>query len=153
MRFMSYDGNYRTLELLREAVYLTDMDLTRYLPECANNLSREFKMDILPAGARCAMQHMPRESRTFMGPNLYITPPGSWTQFHQDGNGTVDSGHQCLAGRNRVIMLRRLDREEDKRAALRMLAGGEEETAAETNVDQPGTPVVSHAAASKAGEG
>lgn len=48
----------------------------------------------------------------------------SWTRFHQDGNGTVDSGHQCLAGRNRVIMLRRLDNEEDKHAALNILSGG-----------------------------
>lgn len=47
----------------------------------------------------------------------------SWTQFHQDGNGTVDSGHQCLAGRNRVIMLRRLENETDKRVALRILSG------------------------------
>eukprot|EP00903_Cladosiphon_okamuranus_P010291 g9742.t1 len=124
IQFVSYDGGRRTVELLRESVYLTDMDLTRYLPECANDLSRQFKMDILPAGARCAMQHMPRESRPFLGPNLYITPPGSWTQFHQDGNGTVDSGHQCLAGRNRVIMLRRLDNEEDKHTALKILSEG-----------------------------
>ena len=48
----------------------------------------------------------------------------SWTQFHQDGNGTVDSGHQCLAGRNRVVMLRRLDNEEEKHAALRILSEG-----------------------------
>ncbi|CAN0495838.1 unnamed protein product, partial [Laminaria digitata] len=46
----------------------------------------------------------------------------SWTQFHQDGNGTVDSAHQCLVGRNRVIMLRRLEKEEDKRTALRILS-------------------------------
>lgn len=43
-----------------------------------------------------------------MGPNLYITPPGSFTQFHQDGFGTVDSGHLCLSGANEVVMLRRL---------------------------------------------
>lgn len=29
MRFASYDGKPRTVELLREVVYLTDMDLTR----------------------------------------------------------------------------------------------------------------------------
>ncbi|CAM9360246.1 unnamed protein product [Ascophyllum nodosum] len=122
MKFTSFDGKPRTVNLLRESVYLTDMDLTRYLPECANNLGREFMMDIMPGGSTCAMQYMPRESRPFLGPNLYITPPGSWTHFHQDGNGTVDSGHQCLAGRNRVIMLRRLD-EDNKRRALRILAG------------------------------
>jgi hypothetical protein len=43
-----------------------------------------------------------------MGPNIYITPPGSFTKFHQDGHGTVDSGHQCLRGYNEVVMLRRL---------------------------------------------
>lgn len=43
-----------------------------------------------------------------MGPNLYLTPPGAFTHFHQDGHGTVDSGHQCLAGYNEVVMLRRL---------------------------------------------
>merc|ERR1712023_115547 len=57
-----------------------------------------------------------------MGPNLYITPPGSFTHFHQDGHGTVDSGHQCLRGRNEVIMLRRMD-EGNKRRALRILCG------------------------------
>jgi hypothetical protein len=43
-----------------------------------------------------------------MGPNLYISPGGGYTQFHQDGHGTVDSGHSCLTGYNEVIMLRRL---------------------------------------------
>jgi hypothetical protein len=46
--------------------------------------------------------------RPFMGPNLYITPPASFTHFHQDGFGTVDSGHVCLQGYNEVVMLRRL---------------------------------------------
>ena len=46
----------------------------------------------------------------------------SWTFFHQDGNGTVDSGHQCLTGRNHVIMLRRLN-EADKKRAMRILGG------------------------------
>lgn len=46
----------------------------------------------------------------------------SWTFFHQDGNGTVDSGHQCLTGRNHVVMLRRLN-EEDKKRAMRILGG------------------------------
>ena len=64
-----------------------------------------------------------------MGPNLFVTPPGSFTRFHQDGKechccgvfcifakfnisipgyGTVDSGHLCLSGYNEVVMLRRL---------------------------------------------
>ena len=44
-----------------------------------------------------------------MGPNLYITPARAFTHLHQDGHGTVDSGHQCLTGYNEVVMLRRLD--------------------------------------------
>lgn len=51
-----------------------------------------------------------------MGPNLYITPPGTFTRFHQDGFGTVDSGHLCMAGYNEVVMFRRLPRGHDRNA-------------------------------------
>jgi hypothetical protein len=44
-----------------------------------------------------------------MGPNLYQSPPGGFTHFHQDGQGTVDSGHLCLEGYNEVVMLRRMN--------------------------------------------
>jgi hypothetical protein len=57
-----------------------------------------------------------------MGPNLYITPPGSFTDFHQDGHGTVDSGHQCLSGYNEVVMLRRMP-EAHKQNAMNILNG------------------------------
>jgi hypothetical protein len=55
-----------------------------------------------------------------MGPNLYISPGGGYTQFHQDGHGTVDSGHSCLTGYNEVIMLRRLP-ECHKRQACQLI--------------------------------
>ena len=55
-----------------------------------------------------------------MGPNLYVTPGGAYTHFHQDGNGTVDSGHYCLSGYNEVVMLRRLP-ERHKAEAARLL--------------------------------
>jgi len=55
-----------------------------------------------------------------MGPNLYISPPASYTHFHQDGHGTVDSGHACLAGYNEVVMLRRMS-EHRKKHALHLL--------------------------------
>ena len=57
-----------------------------------------------------------------MGPNAYLTPPGSFTQVHQDGHGTVDSGHLCLTGYNEVVMLRRLP-ERHKMNALSLLRG------------------------------
>ena len=60
--------------------------------------------------------------RPFMGPNGYFTPAESFTQVHQDGYGTVDSGHLCLAGYNEVVMLRRLT-ERHKKHALSLLRG------------------------------
>jgi len=57
-----------------------------------------------------------------MGPNLYITPAGSFTHLHQDGHGTVDSGHYNVTGYNEVIMLRRMP-EIHKRNACRMVPG------------------------------
>lgn len=51
-----------------------------------------------------------------MGPNLYITPPGSFTKFHRDGDGTVDSGHLVVEGYNEVIMFRRLPPEHERNA-------------------------------------
>lgn len=59
-----------------------------------------------------------------MGPNLYYTPPESFTQCHQDGHGTVDSGHLCLSGFNEVVMIRRLP-ERHKMHALALLKGKE----------------------------
>ncbi len=55
-----------------------------------------------------------------MGPNLYISPPGGFTHFHQDGHGTVDSGHFCCMGYNEVVMLTRMD-EAHKKHALHIL--------------------------------
>ena len=62
------------------------------------------------------------DARPFMGPNLYVTPPASFTHFHQDGHGTVDSGHLCISGFNEVVMLRRLT-ERHKKHALWILSG------------------------------
>ena len=71
------------------------------------------------------MHHLSDCARPFMGPNLYITPPCSFTQFHQDGYGTVDSGHLCLSGCNEVVMLRRLP-ESHKKNVLRLLHNNHE---------------------------
>ena len=70
------------------------------------------------------LRQMNRASRPDMGPYLYATPPGSFTHFHQDGHGTVDSGHLCIHGHNEVIVLRRVP-ECHKRNALGILLGGE----------------------------
>jgi hypothetical protein len=86
-----------------------------------------------------------------MGPNVYVTPEGAFTQLHQDGHGTVgkfscigwellslintvgahlsillvpDSGHFCITGYNEVVMLRRLP-ERHKLHACQMAPGFE----------------------------
>lgn len=38
----------------------------------------------------------------------FASSGGGYTQVHQDGHGTVDSGHSNLSGFNEVVMLRRL---------------------------------------------
>jgi len=88
--------------------YLIDFDLPAHLPELAADLERRFKLDLLPRGRRCLLRFLPPRGTPFMGPNLYVTPPGSFTHFHQDGHGTVDSGHQCLRGANEVKLRLRL---------------------------------------------
>jgi hypothetical protein len=61
-----------------------------------------------------------KTARPFMGPNLYITPPGPHTHFHQDGRGSVDAAQLCISGYNEVGMLRRLP-EQHKRKAISLL--------------------------------
>lgn len=39
---------------------------------------------------------------------VFLGVGGGYTQVHQDGHGTVDSGHSNLSGFNEVVMLRRL---------------------------------------------
>eukprot|EP00617_Octactis_speculum_P021493 CAMPEP_0185751146 /NCGR_PEP_ID=MMETSP1174-20130828/9899_1 /TAXON_ID=35687 /ORGANISM="Dictyocha speculum, Strain CCMP1381" /LENGTH=297 /DNA_ID=CAMNT_0028427991 /DNA_START=9 /DNA_END=899 /DNA_ORIENTATION=- len=110
------------IPVLEEGIYMIDFDVPKYLPELQADLTRHLKLDLLPRGERCMLRHLPLNGHPFMGPNLYITPPGTFTHFHQDGHGTVDSGHLCLRGRNEVVMLRRLD-EPNKLRALRILNG------------------------------
>lgn len=43
-----------------------------------------------------------------------MTKPTTFTYFHQDGNGTVDSGHYCHKGYNDVILFGRLSNNQEK---------------------------------------
>jgi hypothetical protein len=95
--------------------------LPKLLPKLYDDFAKNFKMpDCLPGGTHCMMNSVNSKGRPFMGPNFYVTPPASFTHFHQDGHGTVDSGHTCLSGYNEVIMLRRMP-EKHKRRALYIL--------------------------------
>lgn len=101
----SVDG----LNCIDNVLYFIDYDIVSHAPGLYENFSECFTIPgILPGGKNCLMYDLPFEARPLMGPNLYISPPASFTKMHQDGAGTVDSGHVCLSGYNEVLMLRRL---------------------------------------------
>jgi hypothetical protein len=125
---------------LNDVLYMLDYDMKSKLPDHHNDFLSSFLFpEILPGGELCAMATVPASAHPNMGPNLYITPPGSFTRFHQDGkkipplnlfrnmytnhlcwkgSGTVDSGHLCLTGYNEVVMLRRLPSTDHEKIAM-----------------------------------
>ena len=105
--------------------YWIDFPLKEFLPELFSDFQNSAPLDLFPAGRHCAQQWVSAGSRPDMGPNLYITPPGGRTWFHEDGNGTVDSGHQCMTGRNEVVMLRRITDVPTRLNAMHKLNGAE----------------------------
>ena len=48
---------------------------------------------MLPGSKNCVMNSVNINAQSFMEPNLYMRPPSSFANFHQDGYGTVDSSH------------------------------------------------------------
>jgi hypothetical protein len=73
-----------------EAICMLDFRMETQLPAAFNHFMKNFLLqEILPGGEMCAMQTVPRSARPDMGPNLYVTPPGAFTSFHQDGNNTL----------------------------------------------------------------
>ena len=90
--------------------YLVDMSLRNCLPGFHDSMfSKWFPLPgIRPGGEYCMMHHLAQDSRTDMGPNLFVGFPGAFTSLHLDGNGMVDSAHLCLQGYNEVFMLPRL---------------------------------------------
>lgn len=121
--FTPFDGSEKAIHVVDSVLYLIDFDLMKLLPVLYENMVKSFRLPgLLPGGIHCMMNLVPTSARPFMGPNLYMTPPGSFTHFHQDGYGTVDSGHQCLAGYNEVVMLRRMSNDR-KHHSLEILNG------------------------------
>jgi hypothetical protein len=121
--FRDHLGTDHTIDVIDSVLYMIDYDMVKYLPALYADFVAGFKLPgTLPGGSHCMMNSVSPNGRPFMGPNVYITPPASFTHFHQDGHGTVDSGHFCLSGYNEVVMVRRLP-ERHKRNALRLLTG------------------------------
>ena len=121
--FTSHDGKELSVNVVNDVLYLIDYDMVKLLPPLHEDFAKAFKAkDFLPGGGECMMNNINVNGRPSMGPNLYVTPPASFTAFHQDGHGTVDSGHVCLSGHNEVVMLRRMP-ECNKLHAMSILSG------------------------------
>jgi hypothetical protein len=121
--FVDHQDKQHTLGVWSCALYMIDLDMKRLFPKLYDNFLDCFQLPaVLPGGMNCMMNHVTSSARPIMGPNLYVTPPASFTQFHQDGHGTVDSGHLCIHGYNEVVILRRLT-ERHKKHALWILSG------------------------------
>lgn len=148
--FLDAEEKEHSVSVGTTALYMIDVDVKRQMPWLLKNFHESFSLPaVLPGGSHCMMNPVTSEARPFMGPNLYITPPASFTQFHQDGHGmlylffwyslgwgytdclgffpspssgTVDSGHLVISGYNEVVMLRRL-KERHKKHALWILTG------------------------------
>lgn len=99
-------------------LYMVDVDISTLYRQLDRSYQESCKWNsILPGGNLCMMGEMPKQMQPFMGPNLYITPGATYTNLHQDGFGSVDSGHSNLYGTNEVIMLRRLPELHKQRAS------------------------------------
>ncbi|GAX10199.1 hypothetical protein FisN_3Lh394 [Fistulifera solaris] len=116
--FTDFKGKRHEIDVDEVSIYMIDCDVPKILPLFYDKYVAHCKMpEILPGGEMCMMNAMNREGRPFMGPNLYIAPGGGFTSLHQDGEGTVDSGHSCITGYNEVVMLRRMPEEHKHFAA------------------------------------
>jgi len=120
---------YYVANVSETAIYMTDVEMPVMMSSAAQRYRDEFRIkEILPGGELCLMRPVSHvTSRSFatfsprlqmsagscpaVGPNIYVTPCGAFTAFHQDGHGTIDSGHTCLSGFNEVIMFRRMSQD------------------------------------------
>lgn len=104
-----YLGRTITVGVHDVLLYMIDADVPQLFRWLEQEYQQELRWGALyPGGKLCMMRDLPRQMQPFMGPNLYVTPGSTYTSLHQDGLGTVDSGHSCLYGNNEVFMLRRL---------------------------------------------
>lgn len=84
--FVNHDGESVSVNLVDDVLYLIDYDIPRLLPALYEDFVSSFKLPgCLPGGKYCMMNAVNSGGRPFMGPNLYVTPPASFTHFHQDG--------------------------------------------------------------------
>jgi hypothetical protein len=77
-------GEEVQIDCQKDVVYCLDLDITRHLAGLNVQLQEEIKIpQVLPGAEWCSLHWVPQSARNFMGPNLYVCPPGGFTQFHQ----------------------------------------------------------------------
>lgn len=77
-------GEEVQIDCQKDVVYCLDLDITRLLAGLNRTLQENFKIpQVLPGAEWCSLRWVPQSARNFMGPNLYVCPPGGFTQFHQ----------------------------------------------------------------------
>ena len=55
-----------------------------------------------------SLDKLEEDEQPDLGPHVFVAASNSYTGFHQDLYGTVDSVHYCHTGFNEVVMLGRL---------------------------------------------
>jgi hypothetical protein len=101
--FQLLNGACATVNVHDVLLYMIDADVPQLYPQLEQAYQNELRWNaIYPGGSLCMMKDLPGQMQPFMGPNLYVTPGNTFTTLHQDGLGTVDSGHSCLYGTNEV---------------------------------------------------
>jgi hypothetical protein len=110
-------------DMKTDKFYLIDFDISSHHPQFLEEFSRNLFLfpEMLPGGKHCMTHAVPKPSRSIMLPLMYLGPPSVSTSLHEDGYGTVDSGHLCLQGWNEVCILPRLEAPGQKAAALEIL--------------------------------
>ena len=73
------EGGMEELDMT-ETIYMLDFCMETQLPAAFHHFMKNFLFPEM-----CATHTVPRTARPDMGPNLYVTPPGAFTHFHQDG--------------------------------------------------------------------
>jgi predicted nucleic acid-binding Zn-ribbon protein len=110
-------------DIKTDKFYLIDFDISSHHPQFLEDFSRKLFLfpQMLPGGKHCMTHAVPKPSRSIMLPLMYLGPPSVSTSLHEDGYGTVDSGHLCLQGWNEVCILPRMEVPAVKAAVLEIL--------------------------------
>ena len=100
----------------RQLAYWMDIAMEEVTPIFYNKFLKNFRLTkYLPAGEGCLHKHLggPRV-RPLLGPLAFLGPSEAVTPIHEDGGGTVDSGHLNVQGYNQILIFPRMTGDQRK---------------------------------------